>query len=233
MNLSSLIVDSYIQKFYEAENFCSFSLPHIFKNGTPAILNASRRPNGDIELTDNGLNIQAFSESIAICDFNAIDKVKELSQDFKNIHVIDQALVSTSTDSELIFDLLDYADVLRKMIDFNPKSKSKHVTEVLSKLRLVLERDHVGLEVNPRVAGRSGEKYKFSFGYENHLIDFSEINKNKTNHLLRKYIDTQTLNNDLKFMVILDDLENDKYKSEQRILSDFAQVKPLSRVLYS
>ena len=32
-------------------------------------------------------------------------------------------------------------------------------------------------------------------------------------------------------MVILDDLENDKYKSEQRILSDFAQVKPLSKIL--
>lgn len=231
MNLSSLIVDSYIQKFYETENFCSFSLPHIFKNGTPAILNASRRPNGNIELTDNGLNIQAFSESIALNDFNAIDKVREFSKDFKNIQVVDRSLVAVSSDSELIFDLLDYSDILRKMIDFNPKYKSNNIEVLLSKLRVILEREYVGLEVNPRIAGRSGERYKFSFGSENKLIDFSEVNKNKTNHLLRKYVDTQTLNNELKFMVILDDLENDKYKSEQRILSDFAQVKPLSKIL--
>ncbi|MFW1968138.1 MULTISPECIES: hypothetical protein [Acinetobacter] len=231
MNLSSLIIDSYIQKFYETENFCSFSLPHIFKNGTPAILNASRRPNGNIELTDNGMNIQAFSDSIIFNDFNAIDKVKEFTQEFKNIQVVDQALVGISNDSDLIFDLLDYSDILRKMIDFNPKHKSNNIDVLLSKLRIILEKEYASLEVNPRILGRSGEKYKFSFGSENKLIDFSEVNKNKTNHLLRKYIDTQTLNSELKFMVILDDLENDKYKSEQRILSDFAQVKPLSKIL--
>lgn len=46
------------------------------------------------------------------------------------------------------------------------------------------------------------------------LIDFSEVNKRRTNDLLRKYVDTQNFNSDLSFMVILDDLENDKYKSD-------------------
>ncbi|WP_404798932.1 DUF1829 domain-containing protein [Acinetobacter thermotolerans] len=85
--------------------------------------------------------------------------------------------------------------------------------------------------MNPEIQGRSGGKYKFNFGSNNQLIDFSEVNKRKTNELLRKYVDTQNLNNDLNFMVILNDLENDKYKSEQSILAEYAVVKPLTSML--
>lgn len=233
MKLSNLIVDSFIQKFSEQENFCAFSLPFIFKNGSPAILNAFRHPNGNIELTDNGLIIQAFSDSIGISDFEVIDKTREFAANFSNIHVIDHSLVSTTTEDELTFDLLDYSDVIRMMVDFQPKQKSDQVTKILDQLRIILEKKFNNLEVNPELQGRSGGKYKFNFGSENHMIDFAKVDKRKTNDLLRKYIDTQNFNHDLDFTVILDDLENDKYKSEQSVLAEFATVKPLSKMLYA
>lgn len=233
MKLSNLIVDSFIQKFSEQENFCAFSLPFIFKNGTPAILNAFRHPNGIIELTDNGLNIQSFSESIGSADFNVIEKAREFASGFKNIHILDQALTATTTEDELTFDLLDYSDVIKMMIEFQPKPKSDHVTKILDQLRIILERRFGNLEVSPEVQGRSGGKYKFNFGSNNHMIDFARVDKRRTNDLLRKYVDTQNHDNRLDFMVILDDLENDKYKSEQAVLADFALVKPLSQMLYT
>lgn len=233
MKLSNLIVDSFIQKFSEKENFCAFSLPFVFKNGSPAILNAFRHPNGTLELTDNGLNIQAFANSVGVVDFNAIEKAREFTSNFPNIQVLDQALITMTTDEDLTFDLLDYNDVIRMMIEFQPKPKSDHVTKILDQLRVILEKRFSNLEVSPEVEGRSGGKYKFNFGSNNHMIDFARVDKRKTNDLLRKYVDTQNHNRDLDFMVILDDLENDKYKSEQVVLADFAVVKPLSQMLYA
>lgn len=233
MKLSNLIVDSFIQKFSEQENFCAFSLPFIFKNGSPAILNAFRHPNGTIELTDNGLNIQAFDDSIGIAGFNVVEKAREFTSNFPNIHILDQALTATTTEEDLTFDLLDYSDVIRMMIEFQPKPKSDHVSKILDQLRIVLEKRFDNLEVSPEVQGRSGGKYKFNFGSNNHMIDFAKVDKRRTNDLLRKYVDTQNHNSDLDFMVILDDLENDKYKSEQVVLADFALVKPLSQMLHA
>ncbi|WP_347473553.1 hypothetical protein ABEF86_16810 (plasmid) [Acinetobacter thermotolerans] len=231
MNLSNLIVDSFIQKFSEKENFCAFNLPYIFKNGTPAILNAFKHPNGEIELTDNGLNLQAFAESVGRVDFDIISKAREFTQHYPNILIRDGALLSMTTEEDLTFDLLDYGEVLRKMIEYQPKQRSEHVEQILNQLRTILEKSFKHLDINPEIQGRSGGKYKFNFGSNNQLIDFSEVNKRKTNELLRKYVDTQNLNNDLNFMVILNDLENDKYKSEQSILAEYAVVKPLTSML--
>ncbi|WP_151837088.1 hypothetical protein [Acinetobacter johnsonii] len=231
MKLSNLIVDSFIQKFSEKENFCAFSLPYVFRNGSPAILNAFKHPNGDIELTDNGLNLQAFSESISRVDFDVVAKAREFTLNYPNIHVRDGALLSITSEDDLTFDLLDYSDVLKKMIEFHPKQKSDHVEKILDQLRVILEKNYNHLNINPEIQGRSGGKYKFNFGTENQLIDFSEVNKRRTNDLLRKYVDTQNFNSDLSFMVILDDLENDKYKSEQSILAEYAVVKPLTSML--
>lgn len=233
MKLSRLIVDSFIQKFSEQENFCAFSLPLIFKNGSPAILNAFRHPNGTIELTDNGLNSKSFADSIGVCDFNVSEKIREFTSSYPNISLLDGALVSRTSEDELTFDLLDYSDVIRMMTEYQPKPKSDHVTKILDQLRVILEKSFANLEVSPEVQGRSGGKYKFSFGSANHMIDFARVDKRKTNDLLRKYVDTQNYDNSLDFMVILDDLENDKYKSEQLVLSDFAIVRPLSSMLYS
>lgn len=233
MNLSNLIIDSFIQKFSDEGNFCAFSLPLVFKNGSPAILNAIRHPNGNIELTDNGLNIQSFRDTIGLYQFDAIGKVREFASDFENISIIDQSLISLSDESSLTYDLMDYCDLIRQMILYNPKQKSDYVTKILDQLRIVLEQKFSDLAVSPEIKGRSGGKYRFDFGSGNQLIDFSKVNKRKTNDLLRKYVDTQNLNNDLQFLVILDDLENDKYKSEQTVLSDFAVVKPLSTMLHS
>ncbi|MGQ1456237.1 hypothetical protein ACT4ZD_03735 [Acinetobacter baumannii] len=233
MKLSNLIVDSFIQKFSEQENFCAFSLPFIFKNGSPAILNAFRHPNGSIELTDNGINIQSFSQSIALTDFDVINKAREFASNFENIHIRDNALVSITNETNLAFDLMDYNDVIKMMIEFQPKQKSDQIDKILDQLRIILEKRFDHLKINPEVQGRSGGKYKFSFGSDNHMIDFSRVDKRKTNDLLRKYVDTQNLNNKLDFLVILDDLESDKYKSERSVLADFATVKPLSEMLYN
>lgn len=233
MKLSNLIVDSFIQKFSEQENFCAFSLPFVFKNGSPAILNAFRHPNGAIELTDNGLNIQAFADSIGFSNFDVIEKAREFTSSYSNIHILDQALTVITNENELTFDLLDYNDVIKMMIEFEPKPKSDHATKILDQLRIILEKRFSNLEMSPEVQGRSGGKYKFNFGSNNHLIDFARVDKRKTNDLLRKYVDTHNYNSDLDFMVILDDLENDKYKSEQAVLADFALVKPLSQMLHA
>ena len=165
--------------------------------------------------------------------FDAIGKVREFASDFENISIIDQSLISLSDESSLTYDLMDYCDLIRQMILYNPKQKSDYVTKILDQLRIVLEQKFSDLAVSPEIKGRSGGKYRFDFGSGNQLIDFSKVNKRKTNDLLRKYVDTQNLNNDLQFLVILDDLENDKYKSEQTVLSDFAVVKPLSTMLHS
>lgn len=233
MNLSNLIVDSFIQKFSEEDNFCAFSLPLVFKNGTPAILNAHKHPNGNIELTDNGLNISAFRDSVGMFEFDALEKTREFSLEFSNISVMDRSIISLSNNENLIFDLMDYSDLIRQMIHFTPRQKSDQVTRILEQLRIVLTQRFDTLMLNPEIKGRSGGKYKFDFGVHNQMIDYSRVDKRKTNDLLRKYIDTQNLNNDLKFLVILDDLESDKYKSEQSVLADFATVKPLSKMLYS
>lgn len=233
MNLSNLIIDSFIQKFSDEGNFCAFSLPMVFKNGSPAIINAYKHPNGEIEITDNGLNLRSFSDSIALYSFDAVAKTREFALEFPNISVVDQSIISISTEDSLAYDLMDYSDVLRQMIAFNPRHKSDHISKILEQLRVVLEQRFSALTINTEVQGRSGGKYRFDFSSGNQMIDFSKVDKRKTNDLLRKYVDTQNLNNELKYIVILDDLENDKYKSEQSVLSDFATVKPLSTMLHS
>jgi len=46
-------------------------------------------------------------------------------------------------------------------------------------------------------------------------------------------IETKNLNSDISFNKIIDDLENNKYKLEQRIFSSYAKVQPLSKFLAS
>ena len=103
--------------------------------------------------------------------------------------------------------------------------------EILDSIRNILEKKFSSLEVNPKLIGRSGEKYPFNFSHNNTFIDYIQADKSKTNNQLRKMIDTQYLNDKVVFNIIIDDLESDKYKSEQVILSDYAVVQPLSKFL--
>lgn len=229
MNLAQLIIDSYIS-VYENNNAYAFSLPHIFDDGTPAMLHAHKDTKGKIILTDSGLNIQTFAQNFYLNQEQAIEKVRTLAQHFKQIKVQDGAILITTTVEQLSFDLLDYQDLIQNMIHFKPKAP-RNYNDILQRLEIILSQQLQNLVRNPQLVGRSGGKYHFSFGSGLSMIDFSQVDKNKTNTLLRKYLDVQHIYDDLDITVILNDLENDKYKSEQIILSDFATVKPLSKLL--
>lgn len=233
MKLSNLVIDSFIQKFSESDNFCGFTLPFIFANGSPAVVHAQYDTKGKILLSDYGSNIDNFANSIASIDFNAEEKVKELVKPYRQLFVKDGALQAETYKEELDFVLIDYAEVIKCMIDYKYKEKSHHLDSILATIKAKLEQKYPDLMVNPEMCGRSGSKYKFNFGTDHLMIDFAEANKDKTNRLLRKYVDTQNFNHDLKFSVILDDLDNDRYKTEQSILSDYARIEKLSSFLPS
>lgn len=228
MRLSDMITESFIQKFTDSDNFCGFTLPFVFPNGSPAVIHAHKEPNNDIILSDYGQNISFLYDSIGKTDFNSIEKVKEFVQPYENISVKNNAIHAIATPSDLDFTILDYIEVVKKMVEYHQKIKSGKVDEILENIRIVLEQKYQHIDINPRATGRSGGHYKFNFGLNNLMIDFTTANKDKTNNLLRKFIDTKNRNHDLEFSVIIDDLESDRYKSEQNILSEYATVQKLS-----
>ena len=230
--LSEIVLNSFIQSISDEGNSCGFSLPFIFENGSPAVVYAHKTTTDKIILNDHGLNIRFFHESIGIADFNSEDKIKDFISLYDNIFIKNGSLIAESTVDDLDFTMLDYTDVLKKMISFKYKSKEhKAIDEILEKIKKTLELKFSNIIVHPELVGKSGGKYKFNFAHGNTYIDFIEPEKNKTNSLLRKMIDTQTPDSNINFNVIIDDMENDKYKTEQSIISEYAQVQTLSKFL--
>jgi hypothetical protein len=232
MNLSDIVLSAFIQKFSDQENSCGFTLPLIFPNGSPAIVYAHKDTRDNIILSDYGLNIRHFDESVGVIDFDPIEKIKYFCKEYESISIQKGCLVAKSTVKQLDFTVIEYIELLGKLINYQYKSRThRAIDEILDSIRSVLEKKFSSIEVSPKLMGRSGEKYPFNFSHDNTFIDYIQADKNKTNSQLRKMIDTHNLNDDLKFNIIIDDLENDKYKSEQAILSDYAIVQRLSKFL--
>lgn len=229
MKLSNLIIDSYIQKFSESDNFCGFTLPFVFADGSPAIIHAHRFHADDVQLNDYGLNMESMVKSINNEKFDAEAKIQDLIRPFDTIRFEKGSIISSTNPDELMFALMDFSDLLKAMVEYKYSPRVNHIDEILHKIQVVLEKKYNHLKTSPELFGRSGNKYKFDFGSDNNLIDFTTAKTEKTNKLLRKFIDTQNSNPDLSFTVIIDDLENDRYKSEESILGDFAKVQHLSR----
>lgn len=233
-HLSDIVLNAFIQKFSEQENSCGFTLPLVFSNGSPAVVYAHKDTRDNIILNDYGLNIRHFEESICIDDFDAIDKVKNFCSNYDSITVKGGCLIAESSIKNLDFTVIEYTELLGKLINYQYKSRSHQaIDKILDSIREVLEKRFQSIEVSPKLIGRSGEKYGFNFSHDNTFIDYIQADKSKTNTQLRKMIDTQNLNRDVIFNIIIDDLENDKYKSEQMILSEYAVVQRLSKFLQS
>lgn len=229
--LSDTVLNAFMQKISDRDNSCGFTLPLVFPNGSPAIVYAHKGTRDEIILNDYGLNIRHFDESVSAIDFDAIEKVKQFSKD-TSVFVKSGCMMAEASIERLDFTVLEYTEVLNKLICFQYKSKShRAIDEILDSIRIALERRFNSIEVSPKLVGRSGEKYKFNFSHLNTFIDYMQADKNKTNTQLRKMIDTKHLNQDVQFNIIIDDLESDKYKTEQTILSEYAKVQPLSRFL--
>lgn len=232
MHLSDTVLNAFIQKFSDQENSCGFTLPLVFPNGSPAVVYAHKDTRDNIILSDYGLNIRHFEESIGIVDFDAIDKIKHFCKTYESISIQNGCLVAESTIKQLDFTVIEYTELLNKLINYQYKSRAHQaVDQILDSIRVVLEKKFSSIEISPKLMGRSGEKYPFNFSHNKTFIDYIQADKSKTNNQLRKMIDTQYLNDDVVFKIIIDDLENDKYKSEQVILSDYAIVQPLSKFL--
>ncbi|MEQ1320900.1 hypothetical protein [Acinetobacter guillouiae] len=232
MHLSDTVLNAFIQKFSDQENSCGFTLPLIFPNGSPAVVYARKDTKDNIILSDYGLNVRHFDESVGVMDFDAIDKIKYFCKSYESISMQSGCLIAVSSMKQLDFTVIEYTELLSKLINYQYKSRSHQaIDEILDSIRVVLEKKFSSIEVSPKLVGRSGEKYPFNFSHNNTFIDYIQADKNKTNNQLRKMIDTQNLNTNVSFNIIIDDLENDKYKSEQTILSDYAVVQPLSKFL--
>lgn len=232
MHLSDTVLNAFIQKFSDQENSCGFTLPLVFPNGSPAVVYAHKDTKDNIILSDYGLNVRHFDESVGIVDFDAIDKIKYFCKAYESISIQKGCLVAESTIKQLDITVIEYTELLSKLIAYQYKSRThKAIDEILDSIRSILEKKFPSIEVNPKLMGRSGEKYPFNFSHSNTFIDYIQADKNKTNNQLRKMIDTQYLNEKVVFNIIIDDLESDKYKSEQVILSDYAVVQPLSKFL--
>ncbi|MDC4966109.1 hypothetical protein OHW02_14845 [Acinetobacter baumannii] len=233
-HLSDTVLNAFIQKFSEQENSCGFTLPLVFPNGSPAVVYAHKDTRDNIILNDYGLNIRHFEESICIDDFDAIEKVKNFCSNYDSISVKGGCLIAESSIKHLDFTVIEYTELLGKLINYQYKSRSHQaIDKILDSIREVLEKRFQSIEVSPKLLGRSGEKYGFNFSHDNTFIDYIQADKSKTNTQLRKMIDTQNLNRDVTFNIIIDDLESDKYKSEQMILSEYAVVQRLSKFLQS
>lgn len=233
-HLSNTVLNAFMQKISEDDNSCGFTLPLVFPNGSPAIVYAHKDTRDNIVLSDYGLNIRHFEESVCVSDFDAIDRVKNFCKLYESTFVKNGCLMAESTIQQLDFTVIEYMEILGKLIGYQYKTRSHQaIEEILDSIRVVLERKFTDIEVSPKLIGRSGGKYGFDFSHHNTFIDYIQVDKNKTNNLLRKMIDTQHLNQDILFNIIIDDLENDKYKSEQMILADYAKVQPLSKFLAS
>ncbi|WP_227505308.1 hypothetical protein [Acinetobacter sp. MN12] len=232
MHLSDTVLNAFIQKFSDQENSCGFTLPLVFPNGSPAVVYAHKDTRDNIILSDYGLNVRHFDESVGVIDFDAIEKIKYFCKAYESISIQKGCLVAQSTIKQLDFTVIEYTELLSKLINYQYKSRSHNaIDEILDSIKVVLERKFSQIEVSPKLVGRSGEKYPFNFAHNNTFIDYIQADKSKTNNQLRKMIDTQSLNNNVTFNIIIDDLESDKYKSEQVILSDYAVVQPLSKFL--
>ncbi|ENW64327.1 MULTISPECIES: hypothetical protein [Acinetobacter] len=231
-HLSDTVLNAFIQKFSDQGNSCGFTLPLVFPNGSPAVVYAHKNTRDQIILSDYGLNVRHFEESVCVENFDAIDKIKYFCKMYESISVQDGCLVAETSIKQLDFTVIEYTELLGKLINYQYKSRSHQaIDEILDSIRVVLERKFHSIEVSPKLAGRSGEKYPFNFSHNSTFIDYIQADKNKTNYQLRKMIDTQNLNDNVSFNIIIDDTENDKYKAEQAILSDYAVVQPLSKFL--
>jgi len=234
MHLSDTVLNAFMQKISDSDNSCGFTLPLVFPNGSPAIVYAHKDTRDQIILSDYGLNVRHFEESVCVDDFDAVDKIKYFCKSYESTFVENGCLMATSSIKQLDFTVIEYTELLSKLINYQYRSRSHQVIEdILSSIKVVLERKFSSIEVSPKLIGRSGEKYDFNFAHHSTFIDYIQADKNKTNTQLRKMIDTKNLNSDISFNIIIDDLENDKYKSEQMILSDYAKVQPLSKFLAS
>lgn len=233
-HLSDTVLNAFMQKISDSDNSCGFTLPLVFPNGSPAIVYAHKNTRDNIILSDYGLNVRHFEESVCVNDFDAIEKIKQFCQSYDSTFVENGCLMAESSIQQLDFAVIEYTELLGKLIGYQYKSRSHHaIDKILDSIRVVLERKFTSIEISPKLIGRSGEKYGFNFSHQNVFIDYVQADKNKTNTLLRKFIDTLHINQDIKFNIIIDDLENDKYKAEQTILSDYARVQPLSKFLAS
>ncbi|WP_215895450.1 hypothetical protein [Acinetobacter pullicarnis] len=234
MHLSDTVLNAFIQKFSDQENSCGFTLPLVFPNGSPAVVYAHKDTRDNIILNDCGLNIRHFEESVGVIDFDAVEKIKYFCKMYQSISVAGGCLIAESSIKDLDFTVIEYTELLGKLINYQYKPRSHQVIDsILDSIKIVLEKKFSSIEVSPKLIGRSGEKYSFNFSHNNTFIDYIQADKNKTNNQLRKMIDTKNLNTDVSFNIIIDDIENDKYKSEQGILSDYAIVQRLSRLLVS
>lgn len=232
MHLSDTVLNAFMQKISDDDNSCGFTLPLIFPNGSPAIVYAHKNTRDDIVLSDYGLNIRHFEESVCVNDFDAIEKIKQFCKSYDSTFVENGCLMAKSSLEQLDFTVIEYTELLSKLIGYQYKSRSHlAIDQILDSIRIVLEKKFTSIEVSPKLIGRSGEKYGFNFSHNNTFIDYVQADKNKTNTQLRKMIDTKHLNTEVNFNIIIDDMENDKYKSEQMILSDYAKVQPLSKFL--
>ena len=231
-HLSDTVLNAFMQKISDGDNSCGFTLPLVFPNGSPAIVYAHKNTRDQIILSDYGLNVRHFEESICINDFDAIDKIKQFCTLYESTYVKDGCLMAESSIKQLDFTVIEYTEILSKLIAYQYKTKShRAIDRILESIKVTLEKKFLSIEVSPKLIGRSGEKYGFNFSHRNTFIDYIQADKNKTNTQLRKMIDTKHLNPDISFDIIIDDLENDKYKQEQTILSDYAKVHPLTKFL--
>lgn len=232
MHLSDTVLNAFIQKFSDQENSCGFTLPLVFPNGSPAVVYAHKDTRDNIILSDYGLNVRHFDESISAVDFDPIEKIKNFCKSYESISLQNGCLIAESSIKNLDFTVIEYTELLGKLINYQYKPRTHSaIEEILDAIRVTLERKFSLIQINPKLRGRSGENYPFNFSHHNTFIDYIQADKSKTNNQLRKMIDTQSINDNVIFNIIIDDLESDKYKSEQVILSDYAVVQPLSKFL--
>ena len=117
-HLSNTVLNAFMQKISESDNSCGFTLPLVFPNGSPAIVYAHKDTRDNIILSDYGLNIRHFEESVCVNDFDTIEKVKGFCKLYESTFVKNGCLMAESTIQQLDFTVIEYEEILGKLIGY-------------------------------------------------------------------------------------------------------------------
>ncbi|HAD69540.1 MAG TPA: hypothetical protein DCF90_07635 [Acinetobacter radioresistens] len=102
-------------------------------------------------------NFFLFEESLYFDKFNALDKIKYFCKSHKSTFIENGYLMAGFSIKQLDFKVIEYTELLSKLINYQYRSRRlQAIEDILTSIRVVLERKFSSIEVSPKLIGHLG-----------------------------------------------------------------------------
>lgn len=184
-------------------------------------------------LDDYGLNFHYFYD----CLHNPDNAKQAYARLIKNspVNLNGHRLTYSCSKDCLDVAIGEYINAIGSIVSYEHKpQQSQQIDEVLWKIEKYLLGHYEGdLIHNPSVKGLSGKTHHFRYKTPFHFVDYVQPNAQNTGKMLRKMIDVQNIDENAKFLIVLDNKNERLYGAEVGILSTIANVIPTSNLTTS